>query len=418
MKFWNLLLAVGFLAVGLSLCEAALRVFHPRYQIAANPPQRIYRWSTEYRHPDTGAKHLVAYNNLGSRQHRNFHERDLAGAVNLAFFGDSFTENLRLPAHHAFTEVLDHLLNGAAESPPASADDPLPSLSPPPLSLSPPPPSLPPPLPPDIAEDFGTRGRHGDFNVLNFGIDGTGPAEQYLLWRGLAVKQRLRHVFYVHMENDVANTRRAVRRGVADARLAGYSEPRAGIRALSRFHLTYLTLDVWRRLNMEPAQSFNSMRYAKALPAFASILRRWRREVEASGGAFHVALVPTPEGDKWFRQLESSWRMADLPRCFHEAVPGFDYTDWRFANDMHWNEAANMVAARCLYRYLEGVLGLPERSDLALAQALHAYYHAFQDHARFGGEAAWTPGPPWALPGPLADGEADRIVARYQALGL
>ena len=407
MKFWNLLLAVGFLAVGLSLCEAALRLFHPRYQIAANPPQRIYRWSTEYRHPDTGAKHLVAYNNLGSRQHRNFHERDLAGAVNLAFFGDSFTENLRLPAHHAFTEVLDHLLNGTAESLPASADDPLP------------PPLLPPPLPPDIAEDFGTRGRHGDFNVLNFGIDGTGPAEQHSLWRGLAVKQHLRHVFYVHMENDVANTRRTVRRGLADARLAGMWQVPIGIRALSRLHLTYLALDVWRRLDMESAQSLNFTRYAKALPAFESILRRWRREVEAGGGAFHVVLLPTPEGDRWFRRLESlsSWRTADLPRCFHEAIPDFDYADWRFVNDGHWNEAANMVAAHCLYRHLEGVLGLPERSDLALAQALHAYYRAFLDHARFGGEAAWTPGPPWALPGPLADGEADRIVARYQALG-
>ena len=126
MKFRNLLLALGSLVVGLSLCEVALRVFHPRYEYAANPPQRTYPyWRSEHRHPDTGAKHLVAYNNLGSRQHRNFHERDLAGAVNLAFFGDSFTENLRLPAHHSFTEVLDHLLNGAAESLPAPVDDPL-----------------------------------------------------------------------------------------------------------------------------------------------------------------------------------------------------------------------------------------------------------------------------------------------------
>ena len=376
MKFRNLLLALGSLVVGLSLCEVALRVFHPRYEYAANPPQRTYPyWRSEHRHPDTGAKHLVAYNNLGSRQHRNFHERDLAGAVNLGFFGDSFTENLRLPAHHSFTEVLDYLLNGAAESLPA----------------------------------------HGDFNVLNFGIDDTGPAEQYLLWRGLEVKRCLRHVFYVYMSNDVANMRHAA---AAGARLAERRQSPLGSAPLSRLHLTYLALDVWRRLDGESVRPFNSVQYSKALAAFESVLRRWRREVEAGGGAFHVVLLPTPEGGSWYRRLEwpSSWRVADLPRCFDEAIPDFDYADWRFANDSHWNEAANMVAARCLYRHLEGALGLPERSDLALAQALHAYYGAFRGRDRFGGEAAWTPGPPWALPGPLADGEADRIVARYEAL--
>ena len=258
--------------------------------------------------------------------------------------------------------------------------------------------------------------------MLNFGVGGTGPVEQYLLWRGLAVKRHLRHVFYVHMTNDLHNVRSAAQRSGTPQQMLvwqGYGESRLGIRALSRLHLTYLALDVWRRLDVESVQFFNSMGHAKALAAFEFILRRWRREVEAGGGAFHVVLLPTPEGDRWFRRLESpsSWQMADLPRCFHEAIPGFDYADWRFVNDFHWNEAANMMAARCLYRHLEGALGLPERSDLALARALHAYYHAFQDHARFGGEAAWMPGPPWALPGPLADREADRIVARYQALG-
>ena len=107
----NLLLALGSLAVGLLLCEAALRVFHSRYEYAAEPPRRAHYWSGQYRHPDTGAKHLVAHNNLGSRQHRNFNARDLAESVNLAFFGDSFTENLYLPAHHSFPESLDYLLN-------------------------------------------------------------------------------------------------------------------------------------------------------------------------------------------------------------------------------------------------------------------------------------------------------------------
>ena len=387
---WNVLLALGSLVVGLSLCEAALRVLHPRYDYAARPPQRIHHWSSEYPHPDTGAKHRVAYNNLGSRQHRDFNERDLAEGVNLAFFGDSYTENLRMPAHHSFTEVLDYLLSDST------------------------------------AEGSFMRGARGahlprapNFNVLNFGITGTGPVEQYSRWASLAVKvkPRLRHVFYVHMTNDIANVRYAMRH--AARRSGGAARVSAGIRALSRLHLTYLALDVWRRLDDGAAQRLSPMSESEALAAFESVLRRWRREVEAAGGEFHIVLLPTPDGDRWFRRLESpsSWNVLDLPGCFNEAIPNYDYADWRFAKATHWNEAANMVAARCLYRDLEELLDLPERSDAQLAQALQGYYAAFQDPDRFGGEAGWMPPPsPVGMAVPLADSEADRIVARYQAL--
>ncbi len=409
---WNLLLALGSLVVGLSLCEAALRVLHPRYEYAARPPQRAYHWHSEYPHPDTGAKHRVVYNNLGSRQHRNFNERDLAAGVNLAFFGDSFTENLRMPAHHSFTEVLDYLLNGEGSLMRGAR----PSRSP--------------------AEGSSMRGARpsrspaegsldANFNVLNFGIEGTGPVEQYSLWSSLGVRQRLRHVFYVHMRNDMKDVRRSHERGAGRAGRAPWQaeRSRAWIRALSGFHLTYLALDAWRRPDDGAAQRLSSMSESEGLAAFESVLRRWRREVEAAGGEFHIVLLPTPDGDRWFRRLESpsSWNVVDLPRCFNEAIPNYDYADWRFANDRHWNEAANMVAARCLYRDLEDLLDLPERGDAQLARALHGYYAAFQDRDRFGGEAGWMPpaAPPTSPVGvavPLADSEADRIVARYQAL--
>ena len=133
----NLLLALASLTAGVALCEAALRVFHPRYEYAAGPPQRDYYSRRLHPRPDTGERHLVVYNNLGSRQHRDFSERDLAEGVNLAFFGDSFTENTYLPVQYAFTEVLDFLLN--LDSPHTRADTPR-------------------------------------INVLNFGQTGTGPA--------------------------------------------------------------------------------------------------------------------------------------------------------------------------------------------------------------------------------------------------
>ncbi len=412
---WNLLLALGSLVVGLSLCEAALRMLHPRYEYAARSPQRTYYWHSEYPHPDTGAKHRVAYNNLGSRQHRNFNERDLAEGVNLAFFGDSYTENLRMPAHHSFTEILDYLLNGnGGGGRGSSMRGERPSRSP--------------------AEGSSMRGERpsrspaegsldANFNVLNFGIEDTGPVEQYSLWSSLRVKRRLRHVFYVHMTNDIKNVRRSHERGASPAGRAPWQaeRSRAWIRALSGFHLTYLALDAWRRLDDGAAQRLSSMSESEALAAFESVLRRWRREVEAAGGEFHIVLLPTPEGDRWFRRLESpsSWNVVDLPRCFNEAIPNYDYADWRFANDEHWNEAANMVAARCLYRDLEDLLDLPERGDAQLARALHGYYAAFHDRDRFGGEAGWMPPLQPLQVGvavPLADSEADRIVARYQSL--
>lgn len=66
-----------------------------------------------YAHPDTGARHPVIYNDFGSRQHRRFDVESLKHAQNVAFFGDSYTENIRMEAQYSFTEVLDFLLNFA-----------------------------------------------------------------------------------------------------------------------------------------------------------------------------------------------------------------------------------------------------------------------------------------------------------------
>ena len=372
----NLLLALASLTAGVALCEAALRVFHPRYEYAAGPPQRDYHWRSKYRHPDTGAKHLVVYNNLGSRQHRDFSEGDLAEGVNLAFFGDSFTENRRLPVQYSFTEVLDFLLN--QHTPP----------------------------------------QHPRINVLNFGQSGTGPARQYQLYRGLAVKRGLRHVFYVHCpENDIDDLRDATRHDTQISGLVGKAFS-PWLRALSRLHLTYLALDVWQRLGLDDlTPGYLHMSEPDALAAMDSLLRMWRQEVEANGGVFHVVLLPLPDGDRWFRKTDAlaSWDVVDLGECFDERIANYDYDDWHFEADWHWNEAGNMVAAHCLYRHLEGILGLPAHADAELARTRGAYYRAFHDSDDWIGRR-WMPGPPWALPAPPADDRESRILARYLAL--
>ena len=376
----NGLLACLSLALGLVFCEVALRWLHPRYEHIAAPPERSYNNSYAYRHPETGIHHNVLHNRFGSRQHRDFGELELAAASNLAFFGDSFTENVRLPVHYAFTEVLDFLLNAGHGS---------------------------------SSNDAPAR-----FNVLNFGMDGTGPGSQYAVYRSLSFKHHLQRVFYVHHENDIWDLRHADpwalgANGEFVARLAYEGSP--WVRVLSRLHLTYLALDVWWRL-VPTTSSMSNRIQSDTLVVFENLLRSWRREVEGFGGAFHVVLLPEPMGDKWFRETKSlaSWPVVNLNECFSEVFPKDAVQRWTFKNDQHWNEAGNMVAAHCLYRHLEGELALPKRSDRDLAPLRFAYYRAFERSALTG--SRWMPAAPWVRATALAEGEARRIVQRYHAL--
>ena len=120
--FANLCLLFVSCLVGLSLCEVSLRLLYPKYRdlaeirfhedamrIWANKPNSLNYW----RHPDTGFPHVVRYNNLASRQHRNFSEAEIRSGINIGFFGDSFVGNIRIAAQHSFTEPLDYLLNQA-----------------------------------------------------------------------------------------------------------------------------------------------------------------------------------------------------------------------------------------------------------------------------------------------------------------
>lgn len=116
-------LALLSLLGALFACEFALRFFHPKYEDVARSNEyqvdedrlysRVPNTFRYYAHPDTGARHPVIYNDFGSRQHRRFDVEALKQAQNVAFFGDSYTENIRMEAQYSFTEVLDFLLNFA-----------------------------------------------------------------------------------------------------------------------------------------------------------------------------------------------------------------------------------------------------------------------------------------------------------------
>ena len=415
----NSLLALLSAAIGLAACEAALRQFHPRYQLAANPmPEDAAGTYRLFRDPDTGVAHRVISNNLGGRQSRDFLPETLDTAVNIAFFGDSQTQNALMPAPYSYTEPLDFLLNVGAQ----------------------------------VGDEGGAQIatlHEPRINVLNFGMADYGPARSYLRWQNLPERSKFAHVLYMVVHNDRNDLRTAVRSGLV--RLGDSGEvlpggpPRTPTwkRALARLHLTYLAIDAWQRLALGwPVDSSNGrsgpaedreLSRDKAQLVFRDLMLRWNGEVKESGGVFHLVLLPNPPGGfgaalspAWLRlvrndaDLRSKVRFFDLAACFDATVPDFDYGDWRFENNPHWSPAGTMVAATCLYRYLEDALGLPEHTDKDLVHMRHAYYQAFLDSPAWEGQR-YTPDDAWARPPPADAAQAppgEAIVAKYLALEL
>ncbi len=351
-------------------------------------------------HPDTGAPYRVINNNLAMHQHRRIDPVERPGEVRIGFFGDSMTENLRLPAPHAFTEVLDYLL----------------------------------------------RLRGEDVTVLNFGVDGYGPDQSYLYYRDSSLSRDLDHVVYVFVWNDVMNLYENGLFDLADdGTLEQHLAPRSPgwIRALGRVHLTYLLLDMRDRLRLrstpvEPRREDASdaeqkrrrshLRWARRhldqtavlLAAEArsgwrsevarhhvALLRRlvgrWRYEVERAGGRFHVVIAPALwEAD--YAGLFEGYDVIDLDAAFRREDLGLA---WKFEKDDHWNELGNLRAAVYLDRHLAPQLGLGPLGERELTEQLHRYYHAFA--------LPWKPTEP-ATPMPLDPDAARGIRARYAGL--
>lgn len=358
-------------------CELALRLGFPEYERAAASVHQAHQtriWARVPnshwwgRHPDTRERHILRYNDLGLRQHRNFEKSSWGESVNIGFFGDSFLENTTLPAQHMFTEILDHLLNA------------------------------------------GGRGR---FNVLNFGVDGYGPGQSFLHYQQF--DGHLDHVFFVFCSNDIMN--------IADTglfRLDEGGEPvsvtesktSALMRLLSKLHVAYLVLDaaetfavtwpeVKRRefanaVNAEieagfaeiPSRRRQLLADEQGFRLFGAVLARWKMLVEARGGTFHVVFLPIDaesfgagEGEivARARQLAADVEAAtvDLLACAEKLSRPFSYDDVRFRRDMHWNESGNRLAARCLFRYIERARGGAPLPAETLAEHLRAYDAAF-----------------------------------------
>ena len=395
----NLTLVLASLLVCLAAGEGYLRLFHPVYEYAAESRydfdrRRIFARRAHARafkpHPDTRVRHAVIHNNLALRQHRDFSEDDLADAVNIGVFGDSYTEQIYLPSPYSFTEVLDYLLTSPSR-------------------------------------DNEARDR---INVLNLGTHRYHTDQLFLHYEDFRHASDLDVVLYVFCNNDL--------RGIWENGLFHLDEAGALTRnpaierppwfsLLSRLHMTYLVIDGTRRLanlakgkveamvdkflavsedinvellregHTERRRSVNAMalqadvvdgeaesELAKdVVVIFQSLLRTWQQMVQERGGRFVVAILPKPAENRMAAMIPPEIDTVNLFECFNEHVAGYRYTpDWRFVNDSHWNEQANMLAAVCLYRFLERELSLPVRSVDELHEQLHRYYAAFQGEGR------------------------------------
>ena len=372
------------LLAAIACCEIGLRLFYPKYGSVADghhyhaDVSRI--WSPTPNsthvttHPDTGAYVPVIYNNFGMRQHRHFDARMLGSGTNVAFFGDSSTENRRIKSAYSFTESLDFFLNlreGAA------------------------------------------------FNVLKFGVDGYGPGQQFIWYQQFEHRDELDYVVYVFCDNDVEDFHR---HGLFSLDESGALVANTDYRTsswrsmLSRLHLTYLVLEAAQHMKLrskgtpasptpllslreveqriarrrQEGSAFSGDAMDDSIAAFQALLRRWKQDVEARGAKFHVALLPYIPKDWVQETIPNEIDVVDLHGCFSDAIPNYSYRAVRFDNDPHWNETGNMVAAQCLLRFLEGEAGLPPLSDDVLAQARYEYYRAVDL-----GDG-WRPSSTWA----------------------
>ena len=221
------------------------------------------------------------------------------------------------------------------------------------------------------------------------------------------------HVLYVFCGNDIEDFHNRRLFSLDEfGNLVANDAVRRGylITALGRLHLTYLVLDFVERLLPSPLERIEPT--DDSVAAFQALLSHWKEVVAASGGTFRVVVLPymTRQSMQWVFPMHLD--VVYLRECFSDMIPQFDYYDWSFRSDPHWNEAGNMVAAHCLYRVLEAETGTPPISDAALANARHEYYAAVDT-------GSWSPPSAWVAPvaastQPTLD--AARIAAKYMQL--
>ena len=397
--------------IGLGTVEVALRLVRPDLGNAAHGSFEFSRnrlrqtvkdsvgWATQ---PDTGVRHRLICNSLGSRQHREFSATKKPGVLRIGVFGDSFTENSRLPVQYSFTEPLDYLLN--------------------------------------------SMGR--PVEVLNFGCDDYGTDQAYLWYMDEGPRLGLDVVIYMYCANDLSDLM-GNDLFVWDATRGLTYMPRAEspwyVKVARPFYLTYFVMERAPGLAdrmatlLYVASGLESERHGywthgaardrrgdvadrnedlleSSVPAaqevrrvFFALVDAMKSDVEQRGGKFIVGIVPVSV-EATHTRLERMLRergidVVDLQPWFDGAPP--PAPRFQFERDAHWNEEGNKFAAFFLARFLADRLGWRAPSDAFLGQKLFEYYQSFPPTAV---------GPALLEPVPVAPALAGGIARKYLSL--
>ena len=335
------------------------------------------------------------HNVLGMRQHRPISVEPVAGEIRIGLFGDSFTENVRLPVAYSFSEVLDYLL----------------------------------------------RQQSDRVSVLNFGVDGYGLDQSYISYLHSPAAKHLEHVVYVFCVNDIRNLYENQLYGLDDdGRLVSLGAPSRPwwVPIASRLALSYLVMDThywllgktggyeplsdkmtqwlvqraWRerfrdetatRMQFDVDTGTEAEEMGHYWELARVIVGQWAGEAALRQDGFRVAVLPyLPES-----RVAGRFAPHRVLNLFLEfEIYGLSSTRWTFANDLHWNELGNLLAAVHLYREFAPTLPGTPMTDREIRRSVHAYYRAFGD---------WQP-PVWTESWEVPVKELEAVRHRYLAL--
>jgi hypothetical protein len=328
------------------------------YQLTRNlePSNTIYKRyanTVEYRqHPDLEFDIPVIYDSFGIRNSQLSSPSEMRNVI--GFFGDSFTENRRLPEEFSFTWLMNKFFEN-------------------------------------------------EKNIYNFGVDGFGLEQSYQRYLNIAEKIDFEHIIYVFCENDLRNTYE-LRLFAFDADGNPYNRIDSGdikidlysrklVSSLAKLRITYLLVESWlvitgayhasvqpflnekilnkfsnnaRKLHKEKLADYMAIQIVPEIISdnispqtlevsehFLKILVAFKNTVEQRGAKFTVAVLPREIDRKVAQKVLTEEILKDTVflQNFVEEDPVGGFSS-RFKNDCHWNEFGNLAAAMTLIPHL------------------------------------------------------------------
>lgn len=368
--FINLSLFLLSVFLTIVFLEIIIRVTCPKYKYAAEAQfninqARIFENSknskSQYQHPDSNKNHLVIHNSLGFRQHREFSRNKPKDVIRIGFFGDSFTENLRMESQYSFTEPLDYLLNETGKK----------------------------------------------YEIMNFGTDGYGTDQIYLQYLQEGRQLGLDVVIYIYCRNDLRNINennllKLDQKGNIETNR--YVENKL-INIINKLYITYFVLEHSSFLRNHVARHQNAIlkegwgkryhfpRYEAVQKDFAdgiitndvretlriylTIILQMKQVCDKHNVRFYVATLPFEQDNAMHDFLvKNGFIVINFYDEFRKVYPAQQF--YQFKNDPHWNEEGNKLAAIFLFKFLAKELSINYSGDEFIEQSLYQYYNSFE----------------------------------------